>query len=237
LSSRAPAFGASDLQVSMRRIVRQEILDTGQAPAADVRDSLIDLRRINRWFGGISTTANLIDRIVARTRSKRLTLLDVGAASGDGPQAIQQRLARRGVQLTYTLLDRDPGHFRETGAGARVCGDAFALPFRENSFDVVTCSLFAHHLEPEQVSVFAKEALHVARVALLINDLRRSYPHLLAVYAGLPLFRRITRHDSVASVWRSYTPAEMRDMLNHGTARKIHIENRYLFRMGAIAWK
>lgn len=221
----------------MRRVVRPEILDTDQASAEDIRDSLIDLKRINRWFGGISTTAKLIDRILERTRSKRLTLLDVGAASGDGPRAIQEQLAQRGVQLTFTLLDRDPAHFRETGAGTRVCGDAFALPFRENSFDVVTCSLFAHHLEPEEVSAFAKEALRVARVALLINDLRRSYPHLLAVYAGLPLFRRITQHDSVASVWRSYTPGEMRNMLNHGMAREVKVTNSYLFRMGAIAWK
>jgi SAM-dependent methyltransferase len=221
----------------MRRIVRPEILDTDQASADDIGDSLIDLQRINRWFGGISTTAKLIDRILERTQSKQLTLLDVGAASGDIQRTIQERLALRRVRLTYTLLDRDPEHFRETGSGTKICGDAFALPFRDNSFDLVTCSLFAHHLEPEQIPIFAKEALRVARIALLVNDLRRSYLHLAAVYAGLPLFRRVTRHDSVASVWRSYTPDEMRNMLNHGTAREVEVENSYLFRLGAIAWK
>src|SRR5581483_469443 len=103
------------------------------------------------------------------------------------------------------------------------------------SFDLVGCSLFAHHLEPEQIGMFAREALRVSRIGLLINDLRRSYLHLAAVYAGKPLFRRITRHDSVASVMRSYTPDEMRSMLNHGAARKITLTNNYLFRMGAIA--
>lgn len=220
----------------MRRIVRPEILDTEQSSQRDVRDSLVDLQRINRWFGGTGTMAKLIDLVLQKTNATQLSLLDVASASGDIPQEIQQQLARRGVRLNYTLLDRDASHFSVNGA-ARVRGDALALPFRENSFDLVGCSLFAHHLEPEEIGSFTRGALRVARIGLLINDLRRSYPHLAAVYAGKPLFRRITRHDSVASVLRSYTPDEMRSMLNHGAARAITLTNSYLFRMGAIAWK
>lgn len=220
----------------MRRIVRPEILDTDQPSPEEVRDSLVDLQRINRWFGGIGTTAKLIDAVIERTAAKELTVLDVASASGDIPNEIQRRLAERGVRMTYTLLDRDPGHFT-SNAATRIRGDALALPLLDDSFDLVTCSLFAHHLEPEELTAFAREALRVSRVAFLINDLRRSFVHLAAVYAGLPLFRRVTRHDSVASVMRSYTPAEMRTMLNHGTARQLEIRNSYLFRMGAIAWK
>jgi len=220
----------------VRRIVRPEILDTDRPSPEDVRDSLVDLQRINRWFGGISTTARMITTVLDRTGLKELRLLDVASASGDIAQNLQQKLANPGVRLTYTLLDRDQGHLHFAG-GARVRGDALALPFRDNSFDLVTCSLFAHHLEPPQISSFAREALRVSRIALLINDLRRSYLHLAAVHAGKPLFRWITRHDSVASVWNSYTPTEMRAMLNHGTAREVQVENTYLFRMGAIAWK
>jgi len=220
----------------MRRIVRPEILDGDQASSKDVRASLIDLQRINRWFGGISTLEKLVNTVVTQAGRKQLSLLDVGSASGDIPHVIQHRLQSRGVQLDYTLLDRDPAHFHGNNS-SKVSGDALALPFRDNSFDLVSCSLFAHHLEPEQIELFAREALRVARIALLINDLRRSYLHLAAVYAGKPLFRRVTRHDSVASVLRSYTPTEMRKMLNHGSVSKLKIENSYLFRMGVIAWK
>lgn len=220
----------------MRRIVRPEILDSNHASPEDVRDSLVDLQRINRWFGGISTTAKLIDTVLERTKARELSLLDVGSASGDIAEAIGRRLLRRGVQLKYTLLDRDASHLH-FGQASAVRGDALALPFRDGSFDLVTNSLFVHHLEPEQVSVFAREALRVARMALLINDLRRSYLHLAAVYAGKPLFRPITRHDSVASVWNAYTRDELHSMMNHGKARHVEIQNSYLFRMGAIAWK
>lgn len=220
----------------MRRIVRPEILDGEDAPPDEVRQSLVDLQRINRWFGGTSTMQKLIETVVAKSRKTQLTLLDVGSATGDISSTIENRLNARGVRFCYTLLDRDAMHFAG-GDGHRVRGDALALPFLDSSFDLVACSLFVHHLEPDQLQAFLKESLRVCRIAVLINDLRRSYLHLAAVHAGAPLFGRITRHDSVASVWRSYTPGEMRQMLNHGTARQVDIRNNYLFRMGIIAWK
>lgn len=220
----------------MRRIVRPEILDGDNAPPEEVNESLVDLQRINRWFGGTSTMQKLIDTVLEKTNRSHLTLLDVGSATGDIPGSMQNQLNARGIQFRYTLLDRDAKHFAGRNADC-VRGDALSLPFLDNSFDLVGCSLFAHHLEPVQLQALLKESMRVCRIGVLINDLRRSYLHLLAVHAGAPLFGRITRHDSVASVWRSYTPGEMRQMLNHGTARQIEIRNRYLFRMGIIAWK
>ena len=117
-------------------------------------------------------------------------------------------------------------------------GDAFALPFRDASLDLVSCALLAHHFEPEEIVRFVNEALRVARVAVLINDLRRSWMHLAAVYAGFGFYRsRLTRHDGPASVRRAYTRAELEAILKRTNAREIEIHNHYLFRMGAIAWK
>jgi ubiquinone/menaquinone biosynthesis C-methylase UbiE len=112
------------------------------------------------------------------------------------------------------------------------------MPFPDNSFDIVTCSLFLHHLEPSEVRSFITEALRVARVAVLANDLRRSSFHLAAVYAGYPLYRsRITRHDAPASVRRSYTVEELQGLLCETPAARIEIDNSYFFRLGATLWK
>ena len=220
----------------MRRIVRPEILDTGQASQLDVERSLRDLQFINRWFGGISTSKFLVDRVLRRTKNQQLSVLDVGAASGDGPDALQRTF--KSTRFNFTLLDRIPAHFNGTGSRMNcVGGDALALPFRDGAFDIVTCSLFAHHLEPDEMVTFAEEALRVSRIALFINDLRRSYVHLGLIYAGLPLFGRVTRHDSVASVLRSYTPNEMKTMLERSRASSVEMHDTFLCRMGAIAWK
>jgi ubiquinone/menaquinone biosynthesis C-methylase UbiE len=221
----------------MRRVVRPELLDSDQAHPHEVRTSLRDLKLINSLFGGVSTTKHLIQRGLSRTRNSHAHILDVGSASGDGPAKLRKSIP--GTTLTFTLLDRDPAHFDGTRSLMTcVAGDALALPFAANAFDFVLCSLFAHHLEPDQIQQFANEALRVSKTALLINDLRRSYVHLGLVYAGQPLFRSpITRHDTVASVQRAYTSAEMADMLKATSASAVEIHNTYLYRMGAIAWK
>lgn len=217
----------------MRRTVRPELLDTGEVTPEERRKSLDDLRFVNRWFGGTTTSVSILDRVVAREQ-RTLTLLDVGSATGDTATRIQKQF-----DVRCTLLDRVPSHFN--GASARftcVAADALSLPFHDSSFDVVSCSLFAHHLEPDALVHFANEALRVSRTALLINDLRRSYLHLALIYAGMPLYRsRATRHDSIASVQRAYTPADLAQMLKRSRARSVEIHRTYLCRMGAIAWK
>ena len=52
----------------MKRVVIPELLDTDCGTPSEVAASLGDLRRINRWFGGVTTTDEMIWR-VARERS------------------------------------------------------------------------------------------------------------------------------------------------------------------------
>ncbi len=140
------------------------------------------------------------------------------------------------MHLDVTLLDRATSHL--DGGNRAVTADALALPFRDASFDLVSCNLFAHHLSPEDFVRFVDEGLRVCRVAVLINDLVRHPLHLWLAYAGLPLYRsRLTRHDAPASVRQAYTAEEMRTMLAKTRAVKVEIARHYLFRMGAIAWK
>ena len=224
----------------MRRTVIEEWLDTDACTPAERERSLQDLRNISRWFGGISSTAAMLERVVRRTGKRELSLLDVGSATGEIPFALRKQFVRRGVLLRVSLLDRVVEHFPvngQRGTTHAVAGDALALPFAANSFDVVTCSLFAHHLEPEQIVSFVNESLRAARVAVLISDLQRSALHLGLVYAGAPLFGRVTRHDAPASVLRSYTKKEMSAMLRQTRASDAEVGSHYLYRMGAIAWK
>jgi ubiquinone/menaquinone biosynthesis C-methylase UbiE len=171
------------------------------------------------------------------TGRSEFTLLDVAAGSGDIPETARQRLASRGITLWGTLLDRAETHLGHNGLPA-VLGDGLALPFRDGSFDLVSSALFIHHLEPDGVVRFMREALRVCRLAVLINDLRRSPIHLALVYAGFPLYRsRLTRHDGPASVRRAYTPEELLPMLERAGAARIQIQESYLYRMGVIAWR
>ncbi len=220
----------------MKRVVTPELLDSDAGTPQDIQGQLADLRLINRCFGGVSTTRKLLEMVVRTIRRRELSLLDVASGSGYAPNAVARQLATRGVRLQVTLVDRAITHLD----GSRRCtvADASALPFRDGSFDVVSCSLFAHHLEPEELVRFGNEALRVARAAVLINDLRRARIHLALAYAGFPLFRdRMSRHDAVASVRRAYTRPEIAQILSRTRAAAIEIHSWYLYRMGVILWR
>ena len=127
-------------------------------------------------------------------------------ASGDGyvMQTMANELADQGIQLDVTLLDRAASHLPLNGGMPKVTADALRLPFRDDSFDLVACSLFLHHLSPHHAVEFARESLRVCSTAVLVHDLVRHPVHLALAYAGLPLYRsRITRNDAPASVWQA----------------------------------
>jgi ubiquinone/menaquinone biosynthesis C-methylase UbiE len=176
----------------------------------------------------------LID-IAAGGRSD-LSVLEVAAGDGFVPKVLQKRFPQ--IHVEYTLLDRAPSHLPRNNSMRSVGGDALALPFHDSAFDIVSSSLFVHHLPPEQVVLCVREALRVCRVAVLINDLVRHPLHLAVAYAGVPLYRsRLTRNDAPASVRQAYTVNEMRNFLEKAGASRVEIHRRYFFRMGAIAWK
>jgi hypothetical protein len=239
------SLSSSTLVRIMQRVNTPEILDSPDCPPHEVEKSLRDLSGINRRFGGVSTTRKLIERVVAATGKKHFSLLEVAAGHGEVPKVAGEQLARKGIALDVTLLDRAYSHLLP--GKHSVVADALALPFPDSSFDLVSSSLFAHHLEPAELARYADETLRVCRIAMLINDLIRHPLHLALVYAGFPLMRSyVSRVDGVASVRRAYAPVEMRKILTHGQLdskangqfnRKIDISRHYLFRMGVIVWK
>ena len=220
----------------MKRVVIPELLDTDSGSPAEIAAALSDLNRINRWFGGVSTTTSMIRRLAQRLGARSLSMLEVAAGTGYVPERARQKLVHRGIKLEVTLLDRTPSHL--VNGHRAVAGDVLALPFRDASFDLVGSVIFLHHLSPDQVIQSVNEALRVCRTAVLINDLVRDPVHLAMVYAGLPLFRsRLTHHDAPASVRQAYTSAEIHDLLKRTVATQIEIHRYYLFRMGVVVWK
>ncbi|HEY3620266.1 MAG TPA: methyltransferase domain-containing protein [Candidatus Sulfotelmatobacter sp.] len=222
----------------MQRVNTEEILDSDACPPVEAEASLRDLCRINRWFGGVATTRRLIQRVASATGDKSFSVLEVAAGFGEVSKAAGRQLARKRITLEVTDLDRVRSHLLR--GNRAVVADALSLPFQDGSFDLVSCSLFAHHLEPAELGQFIGEGLRVSRRAVLINDLVRHPLHLALVYAGFPLMRSyVSRVDGLASVRRAYVPDEMRRILLSAARppARIEISRNFLFRMGVIAWK
>jgi hypothetical protein len=234
----------------MQRVDAPEILDSDACSPADVAATLRDLGRVNRWFGGVATTHKMVKRAAQVSGTKHFSLLEVAAGSGEVPEVVRRKLARRGITLDVTLLDRAGSHLpgKNHAAANRsrrhhgVVADALALPFGDGAFDLVSCSLFAHHLDEQQLAQFMREGLRVSRRALLINDLIRHRLHLAFAFAGYPIMRsRVAWLDGLTSVRRAYVPDEIRGLaasaLSSKAGAQVEISRNYLYRMGIIVWK
>ena len=170
----------------MQRKVIAELLDDDLGTPAEIAESLRDLRHVNNWFGGTRTTTSLLRRIAAQDRRQRScrcwksarawAMFRCGASSA---------LASDGITLRVTLLDRRWTHLPAQWRRRRSAGDAMRLPFRDDAFDVVSCSLFAHHFDPEHACrSLATKPCALSRRAVLINDLIRSRLHLRSGLSG-----------------------------------------------------
>jgi len=174
---------------------------------AELEANLRDIALANRFLGGISPVARIIERVGAKS------VLDVGCGAADVPRAILTSARRRGHDLEITCLDRSEQMLaiasRDAGGMSFLRGDATALPFADASFDVATCCLALHHFVREDAIRALRELRRVSRLTAVVCDLRRS----ALAYAGaraLSLFtsNRLTRHDAPISVLRAYTPQE-----------------------------
>ncbi|HME10010.1 MAG TPA: methyltransferase domain-containing protein [Bryobacteraceae bacterium] len=184
------------------RVIKPELLD--DADPIEARPSLVDLTKINKYLGGY----RVLRKIMASVASPResFSVLDIGAASGDMGRKI--RLAFPKAQVT--AFDYRVRHLA-LAEPPKIVGDAFRMPFRARSFDVVFCSLFLHHFEDRQVVELLSAFGSIARRAVCAIDLDRgpfSY-HFIPATRWLFGWHPITLHDAPASVAAGFKRVEL----------------------------
>ena len=224
-----PARLAARLTIApMDRLTgRAELLD-GPLDDPDVLiGNLRDLRRVNRWLGGITLSRMAIDVLVGRLADNgaAITLLDVGTGGADIPVALLADWRRRDRRLDVTAVDSRP----EILFAARMArpaidrlrrlrlstADGRSLPFPDDSFDVVHASLVLHHLDAADAVALLREMRRVCRRGVVVNDLQRARLYwwgarLLSIVGTR---NRYSRHDAPLSVARAYTIGEAKALL------------------------
>jgi SAM-dependent methyltransferase len=190
-----------------------EKLDVPGVPGALVRRSLADVARANSLFGGTRAVLSELRPILAANGGRALTLLDVGTGAGDIPLAAQRAAARRGMSLTTIGVDSSIPLARAAmhRLDIAIAASALELPFPDRSVDVVVCSQLLHHFTEREIGTVLRELHRVARVRVIISDLRRSWLAAAGIWlASFPLrFHPISRHDGVLSVLRGFTGSEL----------------------------
>src|SRR5574337_7816 len=187
-------------------------------PPSDLEESLGDISRLNRYFGGARVTLSHLFRLLPMRGREPVTVLDVGSGGADIPIQLIRWARRRGRRLRVIAVDRDPRILEVARRQARaypeisfVKADGVRLPIGSGGVDAAISSLTLHHLEPEAASRLLAEMARVARIGFVVNDLWRSRVAYALVWLVTRLFARspLSRHDGPLSVLRAYTPREI----------------------------
>jgi len=223
-----------------RRIDDPELMDTAQLTPREYKSALDFLTLTADWFGGASLfTRQLESWSRSWNREEAVSFLDVGTGGGDIPLAVARWARQRGFQARIIGLELVP----ETAEIARqrtvefpeisiITGDLFPFSQSGQRFDFVTASLFLHHM-PGTMALEALKAFDLlAKRGIIIGDLDRSIPSLMAVTAASWVFgNRIVRHDGPLSVRRSFTPLELHDLAQLCGLRWLRASRQLWFRV------
>ena len=209
----------------MKRIESEELLDEHDAPREDMERSLRDLRRFNKYAGGVRVYRSLVRRFAPRS------IVDVGTGTSDLLESVADVPLRIGVDFKIEHLI----YMRDGSRVHRIVGDARRLPFRDGAVDLVTSSHFFHHFSPEENAGILSESLRVARNVAVTDTQRNVLPFLFVYLLGvLRLVGRITRYDAPASVRQGYTTGEARTIASRVRASQAKVVRKWPFRWAML---
>jgi ubiquinone/menaquinone biosynthesis C-methylase UbiE len=174
-------------------------------------------------------------KLALKALPRQATLLDVGTGLGDIPCRAQTVARDHGIELTTVGLD-SAIELTQACRGAltlTVCADALRLPFADHSIDVVMCSQVLHHFAGEDALTLLREMNRVARVRVIVSDIRRSWIAAAGLWlASFPLrFHAVSRHDGVVSVMRGFTAEELRNTVTEAVGHEPIARRRRGFRV------
>ena len=196
-----------------RRSTQAEYFDA-ERPVHELKQFYRALNGVNRLFAFAHPFQHWVPAAIGTEACRSLSILDVGAGDGALGRTLTLWAQRRRWDWRVTNLDISRPALSMNSQPRNVVGSAFALPFKNNSFDAAISSQMAHHLSDDQVVQMLRETTRVARTAVIISDLHRNvllYATLWFLLGLLPCPAEF-RTDALLSVRRGWRVQELRDL-------------------------
>jgi SAM-dependent methyltransferase len=228
-----------------QRVVTPEVMDD---PELDENHHVHALRGLSR-LNFLSFTTRLlwsgISELAPLGEKRPLRVLDVASGAGDTAIRLWQRAQRAGQQLEIVGVDISDRAVNYARDQARACDgqvrfeklDVLAddLP---HGFDVLTSSLFFHHLSQTEAELVLRKMSQATRQLVLIQDLRRSSAGLHLARLAARLFCRspVVHTDAPLSVRAAFTLGEARQLAHAAGLEGATVVPRWPFRF-LLSWR
>lgn len=187
--------------------------DPGLDPA-EHRRALQGLARINRWSRSAAILWSVLRDVAKRVTGRPVRVLDVATGAGDVPVSLWKHATAARLSVEVEACDVSPialAHATESAKETSVRffrHDVLNDPLPDG-FDLVTCSLFLHHLS-ETDAVTVLQRMKDAGGTVAVNDLSRSRAGFVLAWAACRVLTRspVVHFDGPVSVRAAFTPRE-----------------------------
>ena len=196
-----------------RRSSATEMMDDFTLEGDIFRDTLDKLETINRLLGGNSVTIKGLKKLLkTQSKSKVIKILDLGCGNGDILRDVAKfgrnnnyRFKLMGIDANYAAIEYAKELSKNYPELSFETIDIFSEGFKEQTYDIILCTLFLHHFKNEELISFLKPTVQKATIGVVVNDLHR---HRLAYYLfkliGLFIKNKMVREDGLTSVLRAF---------------------------------
>jgi 2-polyprenyl-3-methyl-5-hydroxy-6-metoxy-1,4-benzoquinol methylase len=222
-----------------------EIMDQPGLDPHQHRRALRGLARINRVSASDRILWGRIAALARATPGHALRILDVATGAGDVPIRLWRRAQRAGLSIeicgadvSATAVEHARQNAQRVGAAVEFIHIDVVHGELPDGFDVITSSLFLHHLDDEQAVALLRKMARAASRCVLINDLLRCRMGYLAAWFGTRLLTvsPVVRADGPASVEAAFTMGEAQSLAERAGLAGATIEWRWPWRF-LLAWK
>ena len=199
-----------------------EVMDQPGLDPKEHAKALMGLRRINAISRCSAGLFRPIEALAITQPAKPLRVLELACGGGDTAIDLALMAKRKGLSLDIHACDLNPEAvaIAQTNAVKRQAAltvftaDALAKPTDHNSFDVVYCTLFAHHLDELDVVRLLEVMALRSRKLVLVDDLIRSRLGFALAWIGTRLLSRswVVHTDGPLSVRAALQPDEMKSI-------------------------
>ncbi len=206
--------------------------------------ALMGLGRINRISGSAAILWPAIESVARRNTGRTIRILDLATGGGDVPIMLARRARRAGLDIAIEGCDISPvavafavRSANEAAVSVRFFRlDALNEPLPESP-DIVTCSLFLHHLDDDEALRLLGKMAETARTTVLVNDLLRSWVGYGLAWTGCRLLSRspIVHHDGPASVRAAFSLAEAGELARRAGLDGVRLSRRWPWRF-LLSW-
>ena len=196
---------------ALARATAPELLDGEHLDPDELAVNLREMAMLNRLPGGIGQSVEAVLQLMdGQTEGP---VLDVGTGSADFVRRLRRARHVRALALDLRpeVLEVARRNLRANNGVTFLQADARRLPLEAASVDVAHASLLLHHLAPDDAVRALREMRRVARLGVVVNDLRRGWLAFALTAAPVLAYARgsYTRHDGLLSARRAYTLPEL----------------------------